>query len=256
MQNAFFILLSLSLAAQCLAADEPSPVLARADDGSVSLEGEIPFELDPLSVTTEPMPVGQEAAYRLMRQALERKRSNRLENIDELVCWFEKPTGTRMEYLFCGRNGDIWTREPDPYFSRDLRLKRQVPGYGKLIVSSQPMSKRKMAGILSSLHGSAELDYEWTSLALNGQNPPRDIPDAEEMDRFAQAFYAVETLSETGADDDELEAAIEAEGLSLKRYNRLIHLLEIFQSLENQMVELVDSLRASAEETKKTVGSE
>ena len=103
-----------------------------------------------------------------------------------------------------------------------------------------------MAKILGSLPGSAELDSEFVSLALSGQSPPQDIPDAEELDRFAQAFYAVEILSEAGSDDDELEAAIEAEGLSLERYNRLIDLLEIFQSLENQMVERVTLLRASA----------
>ena len=70
---------------------------------------------------------------------------------------------------------------------------------------------------MDSLHGSPELDYEFASMALSGQSPPQDIPDAEERDRFAKAFYTVEILSETGADDDELEAAIEAEGLSLKR---------------------------------------
>ena len=77
MRNAYFILLSLSLAAQGLAADEPSPVIAHADDGTVPLESEIPFELDPLSVTTERMAVRQEAGYRMMRQALERERSSR-----------------------------------------------------------------------------------------------------------------------------------------------------------------------------------
>ena len=247
MRNAYFILLSLSLAAKGLAADEPSPVIAHADDGTVPLESEIPFELDPLSVTTERMPVRQEAGYRMMRQALERERSSRREDIDELICWFEQPIGTRMKYLYCARNGDIWAREPNPYFDNQAGFRRQVPGYGKLMRSTHPMTERKMARILGSLPGSAELDSEFVSLALSGQSPPQDIPDAEELDRFAQAFYAVEILSEAGADDDELEAAIEAEGLSLERYNRLIDLLEIFQSLENQMVERVGLLREQAQ---------
>jgi len=110
------------------------------------------------------------------------------------------------------------------------------------------MSERKMSYILNSLPGSSDLDNEFVTLALSGQNPPQDIPDEEEMDRFARAFYAVEILSESGANDDEMEAAIEAEGLSLKRYNRLIDLVEIFQSLENQAVERVNLLRKPADQ--------
>jgi len=243
----FFILLSLSLAAQSIAADEPVLVVAHADDETVPLQSEIPFELDPISVTTEPLPVMREATYRLMRQALDRKRSSSMKDIDELICWFETPIGSRQKHLFCGRNGDLWTREPDPFFDVSLGLRRQVPGYGKLIRSTRPMSKWKMTKILDALPGTVELDYEFATMAMNGQNPPQDIPDDEEMDRFAKAFYAVEALSETGANDDELEAAIEAEDLSLKRYNRLIDLVEIFQSLENQMVELVGLLRTPAD---------
>ena len=247
LKNTLLILLSLSFAAQSLAADEPSPAIEQADDEAVLLESEIPYELDALSVVSERMPVRQEAAYRLMRQALKRERSNSPEKIDELICFYETPIGSRMKYLTCGRNGDLWTREPDPHFPNDLRLRRRVPGYGKFIISKRPTSKGKMNGIMSSLPGSPELDVEFATLVLNGETPPQDIPDDEEMDRFAQAFYAVEILSETGADDDEMEAAIEAEGLSLKRYNRLIDLVEIFQSLENQMAGLVELLRASAE---------
>jgi len=247
MKNTVLILLGLLLAAQSLATDEPSPAITQVDDGAILLESEIPYELDPLSVVSERMPVRQEAAYRLMRQALKRERSNSPEKIDELICFFETPIGSRIKYLTCGRNGDLWTREPDPHFPNDLRLRRSVPGYGKFIVSKRPMNKGKMNGIMSSLSGSAELDVEFASLVLNGETPPQDIPDDEEMERFALAFYALEILSESGADDDEMEAAIEAEGLSLKRYNRLIDLVEIFQSLENQMAGLVDQLRAPVE---------
>ena len=69
-QKIIFILLSLALATQCVAADESSPVIANADDEYIPIEGEIPIELDPVSVITERMPVGQETTYRLMRQAL------------------------------------------------------------------------------------------------------------------------------------------------------------------------------------------
>jgi hypothetical protein len=112
--------------------------------------------------------------------------------------------------------------------------------------SSQPITEQKMSRILGSLPGSAELDNEFVTLALTGQDPPQDIPDDEEMDQFARAYHAVETLSESGASDDELEAAINAEGLSLKRYNRLIELVEIFQSLKNQVLERVVLLRNPA----------
>jgi len=244
---AFSLLLLLSIAARSVAAVESAPVPEPDEDGIVPLESEIPLELERMSVTTERMPVEQEAGFRLVRQALERPRSSSREDIDELICWFEIPIGTRMKYLYCARNGDLWAREPDPFFNNAPGLKRQVPGYGKLMRSSHPVSENKMSKILASLRGSADLDNEFVALTLTGQNPPQDIPNEEEMDRFARAYYAVEILTESGADDDELEAAIESEGLSLKRYNRLIDLVEVFQSLENQAAERVNALRDQAD---------
>jgi hypothetical protein len=245
-RQAKFLIVTLLIATHGALANESPVAEDPADDGIVPLESEIPLELDPLSVTAERMPMKQEAGFRLVRQALERKRSSRREDIDELICWFEKPIGSRMKYLYCARNGDIWAREPNPFFNDEPGLKRQEPGYGKLMRSSQPITEQKMSRILGSLPGSAELDNEFVTLALTGQDPPQDIPDDEEMDQFARAYHAVETLSESGASDDELEAAINAEGLSLKRYNRLIELVEIFQSLKNQVLERVVLLRNPA----------
>ena len=243
MRCAYFLSLLLLIAASSLAAFDPRTVPDVDHSETVPLESEIPLELDRISVTTERMSVRREAGFRLVRQALERKRSNRQEDIDELICWFETPTGTHLKFLYCARNGDIWAREPNPFFPDALDLRRQVPGYGRLMRSSQPMSEGKMSNRLASLQGSADLDNEFVAMALSGQDPPQDIPDEEEMDRFANAFHAVEILSESGANDDEMEAAIEAEGLSLKRYNRLIDLVETFQSLENQALERVSVMR-------------
>jgi len=248
MRYTFILSLSLSIAASSLAAVDSPRVPDIDHSETVPLESEIPLELDPLTVTAERMSIKRETGFRIVRQALERQRSSSRKDIDELICWFETPIGTRMKYLYCARNGDIWAREPDPFFTNAPGSRRQVPGYGKLMRSNHPMSERKMSYILNSLPGSSDLDNEFVTLALSGQNPPQDIPDEEEMDRFARAFYAVEILSESGANDDEMEAAIEAEGLSLKRYNRLIDLVEIFQSLENQAVERVNLLRKPADQ--------
>jgi hypothetical protein len=226
--------LSLALLAAGLPALENPPDVDLDSAEIVSLESELPIELDPMTVTTERMSVRQEAGLRLVRQAMNRPRSNRRQDIDELICWLESPIGSRLKYLYCARNGDLWAREPNPYLGLDSGNLRQVPGYGKLMRADQPITKAKLHSLLASLRGSDELDSEFVAMALAGQEPPQDIPDSEELDRFARAYYTVERLNTKGAPEDEQVAAIAAESLSLERYNRLIELVQIYQSLKNE----------------------
>jgi len=238
---------SLSLLAADLAALEKPPEGELERGEIVSLESEIPIELDPITVTAERMPVRQEAALRLVRQAMNRPPSNRKEDIDELICWLETPIGSRLKYLYCARNGDLWAREPNPYFGADSGVRRQVAGYGKLMRSDHPITKAKLDSMLASLQGSDELDNEFVALALAGQETPQDIPGSEELDRFAKAYYKVEKLNAEGASEDEQEAAITAEGLTLERYNRLIELVQVYQSLENATAIRLNEIRRQAD---------
>jgi hypothetical protein len=122
-----------------------------------------------------------------------------------------------------------------------------VAGYGKLMRSDHPITKAKLDSMLASLQGSDELDNEFVALALAGQETPQDIPGSEELDRFAKAYYKVEKLNAEGASEDEQEAAITAEGLTLERYNRLIELVQVYQSLENATAIRLNEIRRQAD---------
>jgi hypothetical protein len=229
------------------AAQEEPPSVDLESGEVVSLESELPIELDTIEVTGQRIPVRQEAGLRLVRQAMKRPRSRRPQDIDELVCWLESPIGTRIKYLYCARNGDLWAREPEPLLDGGSGYRRQVPGYGKLMRSDEPMTRRKLDLLLGSLNGSDDLDGEFVAMALSGRETPQDIPDDEELDRFARAYYTVEKLHSEGVAETEQEAAIAAEGLSLARYNRLIELVQIYQSLENEVAIRLNDMRGAAE---------
>ncbi len=229
---------------QGVCAAETPPEVDLKDVETVPLESEIPLELDPIYITSERYSVKQEAALRMVRQALQTERSSKKEDIDELVCWFDRGVGTRIKYLFCARNGDLWAREPDP-FSDNLfggAGSRQVPGYGKILRSSQTMQPGRFNKMVGLLPGSAEQDREFVSMALAGQNPPRNLPNDEEMEAFARAYREVEALSDGGASDDEMESAIEKQGLTLVRYNQMVDLVDHYPSLRSNALERVTSL--------------
>ena len=80
-------------------------------------------------------------------------------------------------------------------------------------------------------------------MVMAGQEPDRDIPNDEELDKFAQAFVKLGQMQKAGKADDEQIAAIEKEGLSLKRYNRIAELTETYQSVENQVDERIKNLK-------------
>ncbi len=80
-------------------------------------------------------------------------------------------------------------------------------------------------------------------MVMAGQEPDRDIPNDEELDKFAQAFVKLGKMQKAGKADDEQISAIEKEGLSLKRYNRIAVLTETYQSVENQVDERIKKLK-------------
>ena len=80
-------------------------------------------------------------------------------------------------------------------------------------------------------------------MVMAGQEPDRDIPNDEELDKFAQAFVKLGKMQKAGKQEGEQIVAIEKEGLSLKRYNRIAELTETYQSVENQVDERIKNLK-------------
>jgi hypothetical protein len=194
---------------------------------------EAPLELEPLVVGGEQMTFEQELTLRLVRSALDRPRSQARERFDEWVCWFERPTGTRLYYLSCARNGDLYALQPRA--GRELSATRGEGSYGRILTTTRPVHRGKLLRLLRDLPGTKEFDEEFVHRARQGERPPRDIPDEEELDRFTAAWTAVARLTGEGADDAALETAITSAGLEVARYNRIATLTEQYQSIENEV---------------------
>ncbi len=63
------------------------------------------------------------------------------------------------------------------------------------------------------------------------------------LTKFAQAWVNVGKMQKTASTEDEQIAAIEKEGLSLDRFNRIAELTETYQSVENQVDERIKKLQ-------------
>ena len=97
--------------------------------------------------------------------------------------------------------------------------------------------------MLENLPGSDDFDQEFVGLALAGQSPPRDIPSEAELDAFTEAFKTVGALEKSDGSEQEMIQAIEAQDLSIERYNRLVDLVETFQSIENEVAYRLGTLK-------------
>lgn len=205
--------------------------------------GEEPLELDEITVIGIQFTFEQETALRLVRQALSTHRSHKRKDKDVWTCRFRAPVGARRKHLECARNGDLMAHSLNatyPIFEKDRPANQQ---FGTIMISQRPVNEKKFRAMLEDLPGSAELDKEFVSMALAGMRPPRNIPSDEELDDFAAAYQAVTELDKSGADDDKLMAAISEYGLSVNRYNRLVELIETYQSLENEVAFRLGTLK-------------
>lgn len=203
------------------------------------------LDLGSLEVVGQGFSFEQELQLRLVRQALKSPRSEKPGDIDAWVCWYDRPTGTRRKHLYCGRNGDLWALRPStngpPGSGSGLTqlvngtVKYATKGYGTLWVSRFGVYQKRFEETLARLPGSDDFDREFIALASLGRRPPRDIPDADELDQFAAAYQELETLAASGAGEADQLAAIEAEGLTLLRYNQIVELISTYQSLMNEV---------------------
>ena len=95
------------------------------------------------------------------------------------------------------------------------------------------------------MEGNDEFDREFVAMARAGLDPPRDIPGKQELDRFAIAYKAMGEMA--GADDDMLEGAIRAKGMTLGRYNRIVDLMGIYQSIENEIAIRLNAMAGTSD---------
>jgi hypothetical protein len=249
-----FLLLLVSSAS--IAIEPPSDEdLDQAETKELDVGEEQPYELDEMTVTGVQFTFEQETALRLVRQALKRPKSLSREDWHTWVCWYRKPLGTHRTHLECARNGDLAALKPDlaglsPQSIRggiNTDGERGGGNWGTIMRSNRPVRKSEFEAMLNDLPGSDDFDEEFVSLALTGQNPPRDIPTDAELDSFADAYKNLGLLEKSGGSEEQMIIVIEAEGLTVTRYNRLVDLLETFQSIENEVAYRLGTLKRTSE---------
>ena len=205
--------------------------------GEATVADDDVLELDRISVQGERLSLKQETRLRFIRHALNEPRSSKKEDRDKLLCWLETPVGTRFQHVTCARNGDLDA----------LRLGGKDGGMGgsagygrhKFWRSLQADNEATIRNIMADLPDSGYFDQDFFSMASAGDQPPRDIPEEEELARFAIAWIEVENLTQAGKPEADVITAIKAESLTLKRYNRLVELTQGYQSIRDKVTELV-----------------
>jgi hypothetical protein len=212
------------------------PPEAELGEKSTTADDDV-LELDRLTVTGERLSLQKETRLRIVRQALDEPRSSKKEDRDKLLCWLETPVGTHFQHVTCARNGDL---EALRLGGKDGGLGGSA-GYGrhKFWRSIQADNAATLRNILADLPENNYFDQDFVSIASSGGQPPRDVPDVEELNLFAKAWIKVETLTTADTPEDEVVAAITAQGLTLKRYNRLVELTQSYQSIRAKVTELV-----------------
>lgn len=212
-------------------------------DGDTIAADDSVLDLGTLEVVGERFTLKTETRLRIIRKAFNEPRSSLEADKDKLLCWLETPVGTHFRHVTCGRNGDLDA----------LRLGGKSgqlggsAGYGrhKIWRSLKADNSATLRNALDRLPDSSYFDADFTAIATAGEQPPRDIPDMEELTRFAVAWMNVQDLMNAGKPEDQAIAAIEAEDLSLKRYNRLAELTASYPSIKNTVTELVLERKAA-----------
>lgn len=185
----------------------------------------------------------QELALRFVKAGLEADRSLRQEDSDKPYCWFDKPTGSHLNYLYCGLNRslnasgrhwrDMWVTGVAA--AGTLQDRRQI------MRSNFPVNRAQMQKIMDRL-GPSALNEEILDRGLRGEDPPSDVPSEREVDHFARALAEVQKIRAShGGDGAEAEsrmvAAIRDADLTVERYNRISDLVERYESLQEMVKE-------------------
>lgn len=197
------------------------------------------LELDPVSVVGPDFSIRQEAVLRTIRKAIDTPKSGLEKDRDTLVCWLEAEIGSRIKYLNCARNGDIWANRPTSTAYADLFSGRTIQsfgkaGYGTIMRSSKPVNKPELRQIMSGLSDSEYFDQEFTAMVDAGESPPRDVPGETELKQFAKIWIEVEKLNKRSKSEKLQIEVMQTGGFTLKRYNRIAELIDTFPSIQAQ----------------------
>lgn len=231
-----------------LAKAEPQTLEVEGEAGDIAAEDEEePYLLDTLIVTAEQFTYEQEVALRLVRRALDTPRSRKRKDKDEWVCRFRAPVGRHRKHIECARNGDLMAVSFNPTYPTYDKNRSKEDQFGKIWVTQQAVLEKPFREMLARMPGSADFDREFISMALAGQQAPRDIPTGEELDDFAAAYAAVTRLQDEGASEEAQLAAIAEGGFTLERYNRIVDLVEIYQSIENDVAQRLGRFETAME---------
>lgn len=205
--------------------------------GSVNEAPEI-VELPTIQVWGEQ----QELALRLVKSALERGRLTGYEARNKLYCWFDTGVGSHMIYLYCAKNkvlNDVNLAYATRGIDGAALVQRNSPYYR----SHFPVNPLKFKRKLNPLGPSAVND-EIVMRARQGEALPDNVPTKAEIDRFATAMKKIKALrAESRADtnittaqlDRRLAAIIDANGLTVDRYNHISDLVERYNSLRKMV---------------------
>lgn len=223
-----------------------SAFMQPADESSGNAVGVL--ELPDMEVRDE----RQEFMLRLIKSGLDANRSSKFEDRDQPYCWFDKPTGSHLTYLYCSLN---------KYLDQASRSAQAVVGYGsednptfnsKIFRSARPVNRVELRERLARL-GSGEVNDEILDQALQGAPlPEAELPDDAELERFSAALVQVRDIRADVAGeledsppgereavvargDEAMARAIEEAGLSVNRYNEISGLVERFDSLRKQV---------------------
>jgi hypothetical protein len=195
------------------------------------------LELDRMSVSGQRISLQKETRLRIVRQGLNEERSRKPEDKDNMLCWLEAPVGTHFKHVTCARNGDLdalRTGGKGGQIGGDA-------GYGRKFFwrSIQADNNATIKSIMADLPEDSYFDKDFAAIASSGGKPPRDVPQEEELHKFAKAWIKVENLTNQGKPEEDVVTAIEVEGFSLKRYNRVVELTGIYQSIRAKVTEFV-----------------
>jgi hypothetical protein len=234
------LLLTLSFSVFAI---EVPPEAREGDQSEISRDDVL--ELDPMSVQGERLSLQKETRLRIVRQALNEPRSNKKEDRDKMLCWLETPVGTHFSHVTCARNGDL---EALRNGGKDGQI-GGAAGYGRKYFwrSIQADNEATLRKIMNDMPDNDYFDHEFAVIASNGGTPPRDVPEEEELKRFVNAYLQVQQMTAQGRPEAEVVSAIEAEGLTLKRYNRVVDLTTSYQSIKDKVTEFVMEAQGSQE---------
>ena len=219
---------------------EKPPEAELVEESIVANDDDV-LELDRLTVTGERLSLKRETRLRVVRHAMNEPRSSKEEDKDKLLCWLEAPVGTRFKHVTCARNGDL---DALRLGGKDGQLGGSA-GYGrhKIWRSLQADNEATIRNILADLPDNSYFDQDFALIASSGGQPPRDVPEVEELNQFAKAWIKVETLTSQAKPEADVIDAITSEGLTLKRYNRLVELTQSYQTIRVKVTELVIDMK-------------